>query len=143
MVAVAVSHSPNTGSNNLLGAVALNSTGNVTLVNGTALTLAASTFGAGTLSLTSAGSMSQSGAIAQTGAGAITLASSAALASIDLSGAANNLLGTITFGGTLSNIQDVGLRNINSSAALPDDLTVFSLRNLNLQFDSMGITLRH
>jgi hypothetical protein len=99
-----------------------------------------SSLGSGALSLTSNGNISQTGALSQTAAGAITLISNAASSTINLSTNANNLLGAITFGGTLGNIQNFALRNINSNAALPTNLTSLSnLTNLTLIFNNAGI----
>lgn len=125
------------------GAVSLNNTGvnNVSLLNNTALTLGASSVGSGTLGIAANGSISQSGAITQAGAGAITLTQNSAASDILLGTQSNNLLGTISFGGTLSNIRDFSLRNINASATLPTNIaSVSNLRNLTLQFDTTGIT---
>ncbi|MFZ3067502.1 MAG: hypothetical protein WA253_05080, partial [Gammaproteobacteria bacterium] len=132
-----------TQNNILTGAVSLNNSGNnnVSLTNSIALILGTSNVGAGTLSLISGGTMSEVGAITQAaGAGIVTLSSTVPTTLIDLSTAANNLSGAITIGGTLANIQDFKLRNINSSAAFPTNLgSLSNLRDLTLQFDNAAM----
>lgn len=128
------------GGNLFAGDVALNSSGatNVSLTNSSDLTLATSTVGSGTLTLTTGGDINENGGITQAGsAGLITLTSTkVGLSNINLNSAANNLSGPITFGST-NNIQDFTLRNINSTPSLPTNLGDLSaLRNLTLQFDN-------
>jgi trimeric autotransporter adhesin len=47
----------------------------------------------------------------------------------------------VTFGGTQTNIRDIGLRNLNSGAAIPALAGVTNLRNLTLTFDNAPIAL--
>lgn len=131
-------------SNIFTGAVSLNNSGNnnIALTNNAALTLGTSNIGSGAFTLTTGGNLSETGAITQAaGAGVFSIASTVPATNIDLSTAANTITGNITFGGTLSNLQDVMLRNISGTAALPTNLTsLVNLRNLILQFDNVGIS---
>ena len=140
----AIDLSTNGSGNDFVGAVSLNNTGanNVTLTNGSALVIGASPVGSGTLSLTSGGTgITETGAITQSGAGAISLAVTAASSNIILD-QANNLPGTISFAGTLSNIQDFTLHNINAGATVPSFSGVgLALRNLQLTFDAAAINM--
>lgn len=128
--------------NNLFsGAVSLNNSGAnaVALMNNGVLTLGTSNLGSGTLSLSAAGAMNETGAITQSGAGAVSITENVAGANVTLN-QANSFLGAVTFGGTLSNIQDLSLRNIDSNATLPTNLTsLSSLHNLRVQFDNASI----
>jgi hypothetical protein len=131
--------------NNFTGAVSLNNSGanNVALTNSAALLVGTSSVGTGTLGLTAGGGITQSGAITQAAsAGAVTIASSVASSDILLNTQANNISGTIAFGGTLANIRDVGLRDINASSTVPTNIgSLTNLRNLTLQFDNAAVTL--
>ena len=131
-------------SNSFTGAVSLNNSGNnaVSLTNNGALTLGTSSVGTSTLSLISGGNLTEAGALTQAAsAGTISLASTVAATTVDLSTGANNLSGAVTFAGTLANIQDVKLRNINNAAAFPTNLfSLSNLRNLSLQFDTAPMT---
>ncbi len=130
-------------SNHFTGSVSLLNSGlnNIALVNNDALVLGTSTIGTGTLSLTSGGAITQTGILTQSAfAGAITLASTAASSDFDFSTVANNLSGNISFGGTLANIQDFKLRNVNANAQLPTNFaSLTNLRHLTLNFDNTGI----
>ncbi len=129
--------------NTFTGSVSLINSGanNIALQNSGSLTLGTSTVGTGTLSLTSGGAITQTGILTQpTLAGVITLASTIADSDFDLSTAANNISGNITFGGTLANIRDFKLRNLNSNALFPTNITsLTNLRNLTFNFDNAGI----
>jgi hypothetical protein len=100
-----------------------------------ALTLTAG----GSLNVTAGGSITETGAI--TVPGTTTLATTVAGSDILLNAQANNFGGAVSFGGTQSNIRDVGLRNINVSATVPALAGLTNLRNLTLQFDSAPVTL--
>jgi precorrin-2 methylase len=107
----------------------------VSLTTSGAMLLAASTIGRD-LTLVSGGSITQNGVLTVPGTTSIT--STAANSDVTLSQANN--LGTMTFGGTLANIRDLNLRNVNASAALPTNLaSLSSLRHLTLQFDNAAI----
>jgi len=128
-------------SNNFSGAIALSNSGafDVSLTNNTAISLATSSIGRN-LTLISGGSITQTGAITATAT--TSIASTAANSDI-LFTQANNFGSTpITFSGTLTNIRDVSLRNINSSAVLPSNLSSLSnLRNFSVQFDNTPINI--
>ncbi len=130
-----------TQANALTGAVSLNNSGNnnVTLTNSILLTMGASNVGNGTLSLTGAG-ITQIGAIVQAAsAGAVTLITSAATTDILLGSQPNDFSGGVSLGGTLSNIRDFALRNINVAAAIPS--LPITIRDLTLQFDNSAMAL--
>ena len=93
----------------------------------------------GNVNLTAGGSINQSGAL--TVGGTTTLATTAAGSDFLLDTQANNLGGAVSFGGTQSNIRDVGLRNINAGAIVPALAGLTSLRNLTLTFDNAPVTL--
>ncbi len=100
-----------------------------------ALTLTAG----GNLNVTAGGSITETGAI--TVPGTTTLATTIAGSDILLHTQANNFGGAVSFGGTQSNIRDVGLRNINAGAIVPALAGLTSLRNLTLTFDTAPVTL--
>ena len=54
---------------------------------------------------------------------------------------ANNFGGAVAFGGTRTNIRDIGLRNLNAGAIIPALAGVTNLRNLTLTFDNASIAL--
>ncbi len=123
--------------NNFTGALSIISGNNVSLTDTNALVLGASTV-AGNLALTTGGPLSQTGALAVTGT--TSFAATAANTDILLDTQANNF-GGVSFGGTQSNIRDVGLRNINTGAIVPALAGLTSLRNLTLTFDNAPVTL--
>ncbi|MFZ2314466.1 MAG: hypothetical protein WAW86_02245, partial [Gammaproteobacteria bacterium] len=131
--------------NHFTGVISLNNNGNdnVSLANNTALILGTSNVGSGTLALAAGGTISQTGAITQTAnAGTVTLSVSSPLSDILLASQANDFSGALAYGGTASNIRDIGLRNINSNAGMLSNLTSASnLRNLTLLFDNAAIIL--
>jgi hypothetical protein len=131
-----------TQSNGFTGAVAFSNSGanDVALTNGAALTIGTSSIGRN-LTLTAGGSISEAGAITAN-AGTTTLAVTAPASDILLGTQANNL-GTIApvFGGTLSDIRDVSLRNTNAAAAVPAFAGLASLRNLTLTFNAAPVAL--
>ena len=133
-----------TKSNSFTGAIGLSNSGanNIGLTSSNALDIATSAVGSGAFSLISGGSITQSGTITQAvSAGTFTLESTAANSDITLS-LANDLNGTISLGGTLGNILDVNLRNVNTSASLITNLgSASSLRNLTLAFNNAAIAL--
>ena len=93
----------------------------------------------GNLNVTAGGSITETGAI--TVPGTTTLATTVAGADILLHTQANNFGGPVSFGGTQSNIRDVGLRNLNAGAIVPALAGLTNLRNLTLQFDNAPVTL--
>ncbi|MCA9113943.1 MAG: hypothetical protein KDA79_02575 [Planctomycetaceae bacterium] len=126
--------------NAFTGSVALANSGanNVILVNSTALDLAASSVGSGTLTITGAG-ITQSGAITQAAdAGTATFTVTAADADVLLADAANVLTGDIAIVGD-GLVRDVELRNAAADAAFP--LLPAGIRNLVLILDNDGISL--
>ena len=129
-----------TQSNSLTGAVSLNNSGanNVQLTNSPATVLGTSVIGQN-LTVISGGSISQAGAL--TVSGTTTLSSTAAGSDILLNTQANSLAGAVGVGGTVSNIRDVALRNVNAGATVPTLGGLTGLRNLTLQFDSAGMAL--
>ena len=96
----------NNAANTFAGAVSLNNTGanNVSLNSASALNLAASNVGSGTLTITASGSISQSGAIVQAGSGAASF-SVTGLNNIALNNAGNNFQGTTTLTSTQGDAQ--------------------------------------
>ncbi len=134
----------NDSGNQFTGSVGLSNVGNsnpVSLVNSSLLIMDSSSLGTGTLDLVGAG-ITQTGAIVQAaGAGAITLTTTAPGTDILLGSQANDFSGTINFGGTLTNIRDVALRSIDTSASIPSLAGLTNLRNLTLQFDNAAIAL--
>ncbi len=102
------------------------------------LTLPALT-ASGNLSITAGGLINQSGAAAI--GGTTALATTVAGSDILLGTQANNLVGAVSFGGTLGNIRDVGLRNVNAGATIPSLAGLTNLRNLTLTFDSAPMAL--
>ncbi len=92
----------------------------------------------GNLSATAGGSITQSGAL--TIGGATTLVTTVAASDILLDTQANNFGGAVGFGGTQTNIRDIGLRNLNAGATIPALAGVTNLRNLTLTFDNAPIT---
>ncbi len=131
-----------TQSNAFTGAVALNNSGvnDAALTNGAALIVGTSAIGHN-LTLTAGGGITEAGAITAS-SGTTTLAVTAPGSDILLGTQANNL-GSIApvFGGTLSDIRDVNLRNINAAAAVPAFAGLTNLRNLTLTFNSAAMAL--
>ncbi len=112
---------------------------NLTLMfDNAAMTLPALT-ASGTLNLTAGGAINQSGVLAV--GGTTTLATTVAGSDILLDTQANNFVGAISFGGTLGNIRDVGLRNVNAGATVPSLAGLTNLRNLTLTFDNAPVAL--
>ena len=111
---------------------------NVTLVDSNTLDLGASSV-SGNLALTTGGAVTQSGALSV--AGTTSLTASAANTDIVLNTQANNFAGALSFGGTLANFRDIGLRNTNAGAAVPTLSGLTNLRNLTLTFDSAPVNL--
>ena len=111
---------------------------NVTLVDSNALDLGASSV-SGNLSLTTGGAVTQSGALSVTGTTSLT--ASATNTDILLDTQANNFSGVLSFGGTLANFRDIGLRNTNTGATVPTLSGLTNLRNLTLSFDSAPVNL--
>ncbi|MHB1222323.1 MAG: beta strand repeat-containing protein, partial [Gammaproteobacteria bacterium] len=130
--------------NSLTGAVSLNNSGNnnVNLSNSIALAIGASNVGSGTMALTAGGSITETGAIVQAAnAGTVTLSVTAPNSDILLASQPNDFTGAVVYGGTLSNIRDLGRRNIHINAGFTStniDLLT-SLRNLTIIFDNAGI----
>src|SRR5262249_15321027 len=60
---------------------------------------------------------------------------------IALNTQANNFAGALSFGGTLTNFRDIGLRNTNATATVPTLSGLTNLRNLTLTFDSAPVNL--
>ena len=100
-----------------------------------ALTLTAG----GNLNVTAGGSITETGAI--TVSGTTTLATTVADSDILLDTQANDFGGAVLFGGTQSNIRDLGLRNVNVGATVPAFVGLTSLRNLTLTFDNAPMIL--
>ncbi|MDR3478401.1 MAG: filamentous hemagglutinin N-terminal domain-containing protein, partial [Gammaproteobacteria bacterium] len=134
-----------TAGNVLTGAISFFNSGasNVALTNTIATVLGTSTIGSGTLTLVSNGGLSETGVLTQTaGAGVITLSDTAANSDILLGTQANILTGAITIGGTVGNIRDLSLRNLNTTASLPTNIGLLTgLRNLTVIFDKASIVL--
>ncbi|MEI6107163.1 MAG: filamentous hemagglutinin N-terminal domain-containing protein, partial [Opitutae bacterium] len=131
-----------TQSNDFTGAVSLNNSGanDVAVTDTNALALGTSSVGQA-LALTAGGSITQTGAITATG-GATTVTVTVAGSDILLGTQANNLGSAVpVFGGTVSNIRDVSLRNINAGAVLPSFTGLTNLRNLTLTFNGAAIAL--
>ena len=93
----------------------------------------------GNLNITANGSITETGSI-NASSGTTTLAVTAPLSDILLGSQANHF-GTnpIIFGGTLSNIRDLAIRNVNSGAVLPNFTGLSNLRNLTVSFDNAAI----
>ncbi len=129
----------NTAANNF-NSIHIISANNVILVDSNALV-----FGGGVSTINGTLTVTTGGALTQTAAlnviGLATFNASAANTDILLHTQANDFAGGITFGGTLSNIRDVGLRNINGSATLPILSGLTNLRNLTLIFNNAAIAL--
>src|SRR5262249_20118984 len=89
---------------------------NLTLTFDTAAMRLPTLTASGNLNLTAGGSITQSGALAV--GGTTTLATTAAGSDFLLDTQANNLAGAILFGGTLANIRDLGVRNVNGGATI-------------------------
>ena len=83
--------------------------------------------------------MTQSGPLSV--AGTTSLTASAAKTDIVLNTQANNFAGALSFGGTLANFRDIGLRNTNAGGAVPTLSGLTNLRNLTLTFDSAPVNL--
>jgi trimeric autotransporter adhesin len=111
---------------------------NVTLVDSNPLDLGTSSV-SGNLSLTTGGAVIQSGALSV--AGTTSLTASAANTDILLNTEANNFAGALSFGGTLANFRDIGLRNTNPGATVPTLSGLTNLRNLTVSFDSAAVNL--
>ncbi|MFO0775093.1 MAG: filamentous hemagglutinin N-terminal domain-containing protein [Nitrospiraceae bacterium] len=126
----------NAGNN--FGTVAVTTGNNVTLRDSNALILGASTI-SGTLSTTTGGALSQSGVL--TVGGTSTFSATAAASDILLGTQANNFSGALAFGGTLTNIRDVSIRNVNAGATVPSVTGMSTLRNLTVLFDAAPVVL--
>ena len=129
-----------TQTNAFTGAVSLSNSGtnNVSVTNGSALQIGTSSIGQN-LSLTASGSISETGVITASG-GTTTVAVTAANSDILLGSQANNFgTNALVFGGTLADIRDVALRNVNAGAVLPSFTGLSNLRNLTLEFDNAAI----
>jgi len=112
--------------------------GNITITSGSLNITQGINSGAGSLTITANGSITQSAALLIGGTTSLSL--TAAASDVLLNSAANNFGGAITFSGTLSNVRDLGLRNINVAAALPTNITSLSnLRNLGLTFNNSAM----
>ena len=72
--------------------------------------------------------------------GTTTLAVTTPLSDILLGSQANNFgTNSIIFGGTLGDIRDLAIRNVNSGAVLPSFTGLSNLRNLTVSFDNAAI----
>ncbi|HWP94477.1 MAG TPA: filamentous hemagglutinin N-terminal domain-containing protein, partial [Gammaproteobacteria bacterium] len=124
------------------GSVAVNTngaTGDATVVNATALDLAASSVGGNLTVTATTGDITQSGALTVGGDASFTL-DDATARNVLLASAANDIGGTITLGGTgLQATSDVALRNVNAAAAVP--VLPGALDDLTLIFDNAAVTL--
>jgi trimeric autotransporter adhesin len=127
----------NSAGNNF-STVGITSGRNVTLVDTNSLDLEASSV-SGNLALTTGGAVTQSGALSV--AGTTSLTAGAANTDILLNTEANNFAGALSFGGTLTNFRDIGLRNTNAGATVPTLSGLTNLRNLTLTFDSALVNL--
>jgi len=130
-----------TQNNNFTGAITLSNSGafDVGLTNAIATSLATSSIGRN-FTLISGGSITQTGIMTATAS--TSIASTAANSDVLLNQANDFGSTAITFSGTLSNIRDLNLRNINSSAVLPSNLSsLTNLRNLIIQFDNTSINI--
>ena len=131
---------------NNFGTVTVTSGNNVTLVDTGALALGASTV-SGALTLTAGSHITQSGVLNVTGITTIGVTSSGT--DILLGSFANNLGTTVpVLSGTVGNIRDLNIRNVNAGAKMPviapstaswTGLT--GLQNLTLNFDAAPIAL--
>jgi len=133
-----------TGTNNFSGAVSVNNSGtnDVDITSAAALAFGTSSIGSGNLNIITGGDLTETGAITQAAsAGDINISATNATTNVYLDTQANDFNGNINFDGTLANIQDVGLRNIDLNANVPTNLNdLINLRNLNVVFDNTGIT---
>ena len=136
----AIDLSTNGSSNSFTGAVSLTNSGSntISINNSTALVLGTSNIGQN-FSARAGGNITQTGAL--TVAGNSTFAVTAGTSNISLNTQANNFIGIVSYAGTLANIQDIGLRNTNSSAAVSDFSGITNLRNLTLVFNNAAINL--
>jgi hypothetical protein len=123
---------------NNFSTVAITSGNNVTLVDANALDLGASTI-SGALNVTAGGAITQSGAL--TVAGTTSLRVTAAGSDILLASQANNLGGAVSLAGTVTNIRDLALRNVNGGATVPSLAGATNLRNLTLLFNNAAVAL--
>jgi filamentous hemagglutinin family protein len=117
--------------------VAVSTGNNVLLIDTDAITLGTSSI-SGTFNVTAGGSISQSGALTVTGLPTFTV--TAANSDILLATSANNFSTTPVFSTSgVGTIQDLSLRNISVTAALP----TFSsgLRNVTLTFNNAAMAL--
>ncbi len=112
---------------------------NLTLTFDTAAMTVPTLMASGNVNLTAGGSINQSGAV--TVGGTTTLATTVAGSDILLDTQANNLVGAVSFGGTVGNIRDVGVRNVNAGATIPSLAGLTNLRNLTLTFDTAPMAL--
>ncbi|MBI3515451.1 MAG: filamentous hemagglutinin N-terminal domain-containing protein [Proteobacteria bacterium] len=126
--------------NSFTGAVSLSNSGanNVQLTNATATVLGTSTIGKA-LTVISGGTVTQTGVL--TVGSSTTLSSTVGVADMLLNTQANDFAGGVGFGGTLTRIRDVALRNVNAAATVPVLGGLTNLRNLTLQFDNAGMAL--
>jgi hypothetical protein len=127
-----------TNAANNFSTVGVTNGNNVMLTDANALVMGASTV-SGNLALTTGGTISQAGALAV--AGTTSFTATAANTDILLDTQANNFGGSLSFAGTLSNLRDVQLRNINGGTSVPVLAGLTNLRNLTVNFDNAPITL--
>jgi len=130
-------------SNDFTGAVSLNNSGafDVAVRDVNALDLGTSSIGRH-LSVTAGGHITQTGGALTVTGGTTTVAVTSAGSDILLHTQANDF-GTspVVFGGTQSNIHDVGLRNINAGAVQPSYAGLTNLHSLTLIHDNTAIDL--
>jgi len=112
---------------------------NLTLTFDTAAMTVPTLLASGNVNLTAGGSINQSGVV--TVGGTTTLATTVAGSDFLLDTQANNFVGAVSFGGTVGNIRDVGVRNVNAGATIPSLAGLTNLRNLTLTFDTAPMAL--
>ena len=112
---------------------------NLTLTFDTAAMTVPTLMASGNVNLTAGGSINQSGAV--TVGGTTTLATTVAGSDFLLDTQTNNFVGVVSFGGTVGNIRDVGVRNVNPGATIPSLAGLTNLRNLTLTFDTAPMAL--
>ena len=131
--------------NDFTGAVSLNNTGAnaVAVTDANTLILGTSSIAGGNFAVITGAGAVTGGLTQSTGAltvgGTTTLTSSAAATDIDLSTQPNNLTGSVTIGGTASNVRDFKLRNTSATAGALVNLgnsTTTSLRDLTITYNS-------
>jgi filamentous hemagglutinin family protein len=127
------------GPGNDFGTVVISSGDNVSVANGAALNLGASTV-SGTLTVRARGNITESGAVTATG-GASTFTIDTTTGSVLLGTQANNFGSQVVTVNTVNGgtVQDVSLRNVNAAAVSPT--LPGGLRNLTLEYDAAPIAL--